>query len=170
VRGVTETADPQYRWTFDAVPAGRRVGQVYGWLFDGHGPVLVQETTGGWNLPGGSPEPVDTSCEATLRREALEESQVEIGVMAYHGYEWDPRERETALARYAGLISAFRPRHPDPDDGRLHGRWLMLLEDAVHLLSWADSGRSQGAAAAAIATGRWGIPADRPTAPPEHVD
>jgi hypothetical protein len=108
--------------------------------------------------------------EATLCREALEESQVEIGAMAYIGYEWDPRKRETALARYVGRISAFRPRHPDPDGGRLHGRWLMPLEEACHLLSWADSGRSQAAAAATIAVGRWGIPADRPTAPPEHVD
>lgn len=167
---MTETASPPYTWTTDAVPAGLVVGQVYGWLFDRDGRVLVQETTGGWNLPGGSPEPVDPSHEATLRREALEESQVELGAIAYLGYESDPRRPETALVRYVGAISAFRPRHPDPDDGRMHGRWMLPVEDASRLLDWGDAGRNQASAAAVIAEARWGIPVGRPSKPAEHMD
>lgn len=49
------------------------VVQVYGWLFDDHGRVLVQDTPDGHNLPGRSPELVDADpaakpCIGKLRR------------------------------------------------------------------------------------------------------
>lgn len=167
---VTETSSQQYVWTSEAVPEQMTVAQVYGWLFDAHGRVLIQETVRGWNLPGGTPEDYDASDEATLRREALEESQVDIERLVYLGYESGSHRDGAALARYAGSITVFRPRHPDPDGGGLHGRWLVPIEDACRLLGWGEAGRLQAAAAGEIAVSRWGLPVDRPTAPAQHQD
>ncbi|MFD7161387.1 NUDIX hydrolase [Kribbella sp. NPDC059898] len=167
---MTETASPQYVWFPYAVPANKRIAQVYGWLFDHHGRVLIQETAGGWNLPGGSPEDFDESSEATLRREALEESQVEIDDLAYLGYESGSHENNAACTRYAGLIAGFRPRHADPDGGALHGRWLVPLDEACRLLGWGEAGTRQAAAAAAAAGSRWRLPVECPTAAAQHED
>jgi 8-oxo-dGTP diphosphatase len=63
------------------------VVQVYGWLMDDAGRVLVQNTGNRFNLPGGSPEPGDADLAATVVREAMEESQVTVTEVVYLGYE-----------------------------------------------------------------------------------
>ncbi|MGC5661717.1 NUDIX hydrolase [Micromonospora sp. WMMD723] len=65
--------------------------QVYGWLFDDHGRVLVQDTPDGHNLPGGSPELVDADPAATLHREAAEESQVRRPTRCSSATSWPDR-------------------------------------------------------------------------------
>ncbi|WP_324194473.1 NUDIX domain-containing protein [Nocardia blacklockiae] len=140
------------------------MAQVYGWLFDDTGAVLIQNVGDGYNLPGGSPEPLDQGDPVrTLRREALEESQVTVADVAYLGFELVERGGSmVALVRMAGRIGEFLRRHPDPDGGRLFGRLMVPLDDAPGLLGWGLSGREQASAAERVAVARWDLPVSSP--------
>ena len=144
---------------------------MYGWLIDDAGRVLVQDTSGGFNLPGGSPEPEDRDLVATLVREADEESQVVVTEAVYLGYElWPGAGREpAAYVRMVGRNGRFDRRRPDPDDGRLHGRLMTTLAEAPGLRGWGQSGVVQAAAAGSIAERLWGLPVGAPAVPSRYV-
>ena len=168
---VTQTVEVGFAWCPRPVPAGMPVVQVYGWLLDQAGRVLVQDTGDGFNLPGGSPEPVDVDMAATVAREAMEESQVTVVDVVYLGYEQVERAGvPRALVRTVGRIGEFRPRHPDPDGGRMLGRLLTSLQKAPELLGWGRSGLAQAQAAARIARTWWGLPTDSPVLARSYVD
>jgi ADP-ribose pyrophosphatase YjhB (NUDIX family) len=168
---VTQSVDVGFAWCPKPVPQGMPVVQVYGWLLDDTGRVLVQDTGEGFNLPGGSPESIDPDLASTLAREALEESQVTVTDVAYLGYEQVERDgRPRALVRMVGRIGEFRPRHPDPDGGRLLGRLMTSLDEAPGLLGWGQSGLAQAQAASRIAGRWWEIPVERPTLPASYLD
>ncbi|MGH3822069.1 MAG: NUDIX domain-containing protein [Pseudonocardiaceae bacterium] len=150
---------------------GVPVVQVYGWLVDDAGRVLVQDTGDRFNLPGGSPEPIDADLAATVVREAMEESQVTVTDVVYLGYEQVQRAgRPRALVRTVGRIGEFHPRHPDPDGGRLFRRLMTSLAQAAGLLVWGQSGLAQAQSAALIAEERWGVPAESPALATAYVD
>ncbi|MGH3830106.1 MAG: NUDIX hydrolase [Pseudonocardiaceae bacterium] len=145
--------------------------QVYGWLVDDAGRVLLQDTGDQFNLPGGSPEPIDVDLAATVVREAMEESQVTVADVVYLGYEQVERAgRPRALVRTVGRIGEFHPRQPDPDGGRVFRRLMTSLAEAPGLLGWGPSGVAQARAAARIAQGCWGVPAESPTLASSYVD
>lgn len=169
VASVSTVDDVAYIWHETPVPAGLPVTQVYGWLLCPRtGRVLVQDDEGVWNLPGGTPEPRDTGREATLIREAFEENQVRVsaGGTAYLGYQevHRPDRAPYAQVRMAGIITGFAPRAPDPDGGRVYGRYLTSLDAAPGVLGWGEPAVLQSRAAARIARG-WGLPVDSPAAP-----
>ncbi|MEG8184191.1 NUDIX hydrolase [Nocardia terpenica] len=161
------TVEACYRWRVGPIPAGQRVVQVYGWLFDATGRVLVQDLGDGkWNLPGGTPEYHDRGdLMVTLAREAMEESQVSICSLVHLGYEECRRDGQpVALARMAGRIRTFWPSRPDSDTGRQSGRLLTSLHDAATRLAWGVSGSLQAAAAEQVAAQRWQLPIWEPSA------
>jgi 8-oxo-dGTP pyrophosphatase MutT (NUDIX family) len=82
---VTQSIDMDFTWYPKPVPEGMPVVQVYGWLLDGAGRVLVQDTGTRFNLPGGSPEHDDADLAATVAREAMEESQVTVTMWCISG-------------------------------------------------------------------------------------
>jgi 8-oxo-dGTP diphosphatase len=157
--------EDRFAWFPGPVPDGVTVAQVYGWLVDDHGRVLIQPTPEGFNLPGGSPEPHDGSLAQTLAREAMEESQVVVKSMVVLGH-----ERSTApgasdgYVRAAARIADVLERRPDPDGGRLLGRLVVAWPTAVDLLGWGRAGAEQARAAVAVAEGRWGLPVHAPRA------
>ena len=57
-----------------------KIKQVYGFLFDGGGKIVLVRPTKkrGWRLPGGGPEKEDRNWKETLIREADEEADVEV--------------------------------------------------------------------------------------------
>jgi 8-oxo-dGTP pyrophosphatase MutT (NUDIX family) len=168
---VTQSIDMDFTWYPKPVPEGMPVLQVYGWLLDGAGRVLMQDTGTRFNLPGGSPEPGDADLAATVAREAMEESQVTVTDVVYLGYEQVHRAGQLhALVRTVGRIGEFHPRHPDPDGGRLFRRLMTSLRDAPSLLGWGSSGLAQAQAATQVAQRRWGIPAESPTLAASYVD
>lgn len=115
VCGRTQIVDVDFMWCPRPVPEGLPVIQVYGWLVDDAGRVLVQDTGDRFNLPGGSPEPIDVDLAATVVREAMEESQVTVTDVVYLGYEQVQRAgRPQALVRTVGRIGEFRPRWAGP--------------------------------------------------------
>jgi 8-oxo-dGTP pyrophosphatase MutT (NUDIX family) len=168
---VTQTADVDFMWCPRPVPEGLPVVQVYGWLMDDAGRVLVQDTGTRFNLPGGSPEPGDADLAATVAREAMEESQVTVTDVVYLGYEQVLRVgRPQALVRTVGRIGEFRPRQLDTDSGRLFRRLMTSFAKAPGLLGWGPSGVAQAQAATRIAEGWWGVPAESPALATSYVD
>jgi hypothetical protein len=166
-----QIVDVGFAWCPQPVPDGVPVVQMYGWLLDDAGRVLVQDTGTRFNLPGGSPEPGDADLAATVAREALEESQVTVTEVVYLGYEQVQRAgQQQALVRTVGRIGQFNPRHPDPDGGRLFRRLMTPLRDAPGLLGWGCSGLAQAQAATRIAQGWWGLPVGAPALPSSYVD
>ncbi|MGC4886635.1 NUDIX hydrolase [Micromonospora sp. DT227] len=157
----------RFEWIAGSPAPTTTVVQVYGWLFDDHGRVLVQDTPQGHNLPGGSPELIDADAAATLHREAAEESQVRLTDPVLLGHEL---AGDRAYLRMAARIVGFDARHPDPDGGRLLGRRLVPVTDVPLMLGWGESGAQQAALAAQIAESRWRLPARSPSAPATVVD
>jgi 8-oxo-dGTP diphosphatase len=133
-------------WIEADVPAYLQIRQVYGFIFDLYGRILVQEDDGRHNLPGGKPSEGENFIE-TLTREVLEESQVIFGWTNYLGYQHIMSDEEIAQVRYAALLDRLLPAAPDPVTGRQYGR-LWVPPMAVNaLLGWGESGTLQVEAA-----------------------
>ncbi|QVJ03300.1 NUDIX hydrolase [Nocardiopsis eucommiae] len=161
-----------YSWHEAAEPPPfMPIRQVYGYLFDSRGRVVVlyDEDLAGWNLPGGSPDEGDAGDRnVTLAREAAEEVQVSITNPTYLGYQRvDSAERAPyAQLRMAARVEHLGSRAPDPDGARVHPRRLCPFPEAVELLGWGPSAERQFACAAATARG-WGLPVG--SAQPIHI-
>ena len=133
-------------WIEADVPAQLQVLQVYGFIFDLSGRILVQDDEGHYNLPGGKPYEGETFVE-TLTREAAEESQVRFNWTNYLGYQHIQGDEEFAQVRYAALLDLLLPAAPDHASGRQYGR-LWVPPMAVNaLLGWGESGTMQVEAA-----------------------
>ncbi|MFJ3234649.1 NUDIX hydrolase [Streptomyces sp. NPDC086787] len=145
-------------WNAAQVPGGLRVRQVYGFLFDDEGRVLLQDDLGRYNLPGGKPE-AGEDFQATLARECIEESQVEIGTATYMGYVLveEPGAEPYAQVRMAARITRFLDRAPDESTGRVYARLMTPIEHAPGLLDWGAHGSAQAETAAEVARRDLGI-------------
>jgi ADP-ribose pyrophosphatase YjhB (NUDIX family) len=129
-------------WIDVDVPAHLPVLQVYGFIFDLNGRILVQDDERHYNLPGGKPHEGESFVE-TLTREASEESQVKFNWTKYLGYQLVQGEEEFAQVRYAALLDHVLPAAMDPAGGRQYGR-LWVPPMAVNaLLGWGESGMLQ---------------------------
>ena len=129
-------------WIEADVPVQLQVLQVYGFIFDLSGRILVQEDEGHYNLPGGKPNEGETFVD-TLTREAAEESQVRFNWANYLGYQHVQADEEFAQVRYAALLDHLLPVAPDPASGRQYGRLWVPPMEVNALLGWGDSGRLQ---------------------------
>lgn len=163
-------------WHPGPPPVGIPVTGAAGWLVDPvDGRVLIQqrETADGrpqFALPGGRCEPTDGDDPlATLVREAIEESQVEIdaasavylGCQIITGHPDLPEPH--AKARFVVPISLYEPIAPDIDDpaGRTYRRLMTSISDAARLLGRGRAGRHE-ASAALVAARALGICVDSP--------
>lgn len=152
-----------YLWHGDRhPPADLPITQVYGYVFDDQGRVVILQDEGVWNAPGGTPEPeIDLNSVATLEREVWEEVQVRFDDPVYLGYQsvgedgWPPLR---AQLRMAARLVEVGERAPDPDNGRVHVRHRCSLPEAEHLLNWGAPAREQFKRAAKVAERRWRIP------------
>ncbi len=133
-------------WIDADVPTQLQVHQVYGFIFDIDGRILVQEDEGRHNLPGGKPSAGENFVE-TLTREAAEESQVIISWTNYLGYQHIQGNEEFAQVRYAALLDRLLPAAPDPASGRQYGRFWVPPMAVNALLGWGESGALQVEAA-----------------------
>jgi 8-oxo-dGTP diphosphatase len=140
--------------------------QVYGWLFDVHGRVLVQQSSTGFHLPGGCPRPGDRDPHATLVRQAEEESQADVKASAILGYEENEGSggRPVALVWMVGRLGGLLSDRWAPGRARVSARRLTDLPTAMRLLGWDEVRRSQGRAAGQAAMRLWGLPILAPAA------
>jgi 8-oxo-dGTP pyrophosphatase MutT (NUDIX family) len=144
----------EFSWHTSKTPPGMRVSQVYGFLFDLQGRVLLRVDGTKHSLPGGRPEPQEQSLETTLRRECIEEVNVSIDDPLYLGYQRVDDLDGTppyAQVRMVARIKAIGPLRPDPDTGRTYRRLLTSAANAGGLLSWGDLGHEQARAASRLA-------------------
>ncbi|MCK9870301.1 NUDIX hydrolase [Nocardiopsis dassonvillei] len=154
-----------YAWHPNLLPpAGMRIGQVYGYVFDDLGRVVVHydQGPGAWNLPGGSPEPEDGGDPVvTLRREVWEEVQITITEPVYIGYQsvHRPGAEPYAQLRMVARLDQVGAREVDPAAGRVHVRRRCPFPVAVDLLGWGAAAVPQLNSALQAAAGL-GVPVD----------
>lgn len=140
-----------YRWIESVVPEGLGVRQVYGFIFNLDGRILLLKDEGKYNLPGGNPQHGENLFE-TLAREAKEEVQVTISSSEYLGYQLIADDEEFAQVRLACLVDEIFPSRVDPSTGRMYSRhWIPPIQ-ANKWLGWGDSGDRQIESAIKVAS------------------
>lgn len=155
-----------YQWIESEVPKGLEIRQVYGFIFNFDGRILLLEDRGKYNLPGGKPEN-DESMSQTLIREAEEEVQITIASLNYLGYQLITVDEEFAQVRLVGLIDQITPSASDPSTGRKYARLWVPPIHTNDLLNWGESGRQQITTAIAAAA-RLGVTWDG--SPREYIE
>ncbi|MEU6245689.1 NUDIX hydrolase [Streptomyces sp. NPDC047024] len=136
----------------------KTVHQVWGWLTDPHGRVLVVlDANDAPSLPGGRPEPGESLTE-TLAREAMEEAAARHGKPTVLGFQKVTEAGQTPYRqmRMAAPLLAIGPAAPDPDTGETYRRVLVPAAHANLLLGWGPEGDAQAAAVATAFPGRHG--------------
>ena len=129
-------------WLESDVPEGLAVRQVYGFILNQVGQILLFEDAGLYNLPGGKPEHDETVSE-TLIREAKEEVQVTITAIDYLGYQLITDNEDFAQVRLVCLVDEIFPIEADPGTGRDYSRLWVPPTQANALLNWGESGAGQ---------------------------
>jgi 8-oxo-dGTP pyrophosphatase MutT (NUDIX family) len=140
-----------YRWIGSEVPEDLDIRQVYGFVFNPNGQILLLEDEGIFNLPGGKPENGESMLE-TLSREAAEETQITITSPEYLGYQLITTEEEFAQVRMIALVDQILPPKPDPSTGREYLRLWVPPKQSNELLNWGESGDLQIASAVKAAS------------------
>jgi 8-oxo-dGTP pyrophosphatase MutT (NUDIX family) len=153
-----------YTWHDGEVPEWIMIKQVYGLVFaeDGRLMLRTEEKAGEtkYSLAGGRPEPSDDSIEDTLCRELLEEINITIRKPKIVGYQLVDEEDGSspfAQVRMVAMIDEIGEARPDPDNGRIYGRFLTSPLEAVKLLGWGEVGYLQIKEAMRIASEGFGI-------------
>ncbi len=144
-----------YRWIETDVPRDLEVRQVYGYIFNQAGNILLMNDEGKCNLPGGGPESGESFAE-TLIRETAEEIQVTITSLEYLGYQLITDTEEYAQVRLVCQLDQISPSKADPSTGRIYSRFWMPPIDANELLEWGESGDQQIESAIKRAS-KWGV-------------
>ncbi|NLJ04860.1 MAG: NUDIX hydrolase [Exilispira sp.] len=123
------------------------IKQVYGFLFDNFGRILVHDDLGRFNLPGGKPEKDETVIQ-TLERECIEESQVTFKEPELIGFQLVENDKDYNYKPYIQLrfiakIDQLFPLLPDPVTSRAYKRSLVSISQVNTLLKWGEAGRVQ---------------------------
>ena len=140
-----------HHWISTEVPNGLEVRQVYGFIFDADGRILLLEDQGKYNLPGGKPEKGESLAE-TLCREVFEEVQITISSPRYLGYQFISVGEKFAQVRLVAEIDQVQKAAPDSSTGRQYKRLLVPPIQVSELLKWGKSGDQQIASAIATAS------------------
>lgn len=132
----------------DDVSDYKPVTQVYGICFNEKGEILVHSDAGSaWGIPGGTPEEGE-NFEETLRRELLEEVDVEVEKCIPLGAQLvsvpnNPNKVQGDRfyqLRYVCIGTKALPQTPDPDNGRVHDRKFVPMEQITEVVKWGKSG------------------------------
>lgn len=124
-----------------AVPPGIAVKQVHGLIFTRDGRLLLRRDGEHYSLAGGKPEPDDGGLEGTLRKELLEEVNIEIEPPVLIGYQLVDEQNGShpyAQVRMAAFLKNVGPSRPDPATGRTYERLWVPPSRAVSLLDWGQ--------------------------------
>ena len=132
-----------YTWHKGAMPDDLPVRQVYGIAFAQDGRIFLRIDNGRYKLTGGRPEGAETF-EETLRREYLEEANIELEDLRYLGYLAVEDGNETyAQVRMIARIKKIHENRIDPDTGRMYGRVLVDADDVKEYLGYSDEAGNQ---------------------------
>ncbi len=125
----------------------RNVTQVYGIIFNKKGQILlVNIKKGNWSLPGGTPEQTDKSYEDTLKREVLEEADIEIDKIIPLGYQnscfIDEKNSDHQQLRYLATVKKILPQTEDPAYGIISKRKFISPRDFLKYCHWGKIGEA----------------------------
>lgn len=135
----------KYDWKREKVPQDLVIRQVYGVAFSNDGNILLRVEDNKYKLTGGRPEEDDKSYEETLKREYLEELNVELESIYYLGYllvEEDNNEKY-AQVRMIAKIKNIGESKPDPDNGKIYKRFMSSIEMVKNYLNYPDLAGNQ---------------------------
>lgn len=131
---------------FSKIPKNR-VNGIYCVPFDKNGRILIVDVkeNNGWAIPGGGVENGESYFE-TLRRECMEEADMEIYDMKPLGYnetvEIDENGKENVIyrLRYFARIAKLNKQTTDPATGFIAFRKLIKPEDFAFYCPWGFQG------------------------------
>ena len=128
----------KYTWFRDSVPKELPVKQVYGIVFSIDGRVILRKETGKYKLTGGTPENIETF-EETLKREYIEELNIELEDIFYLGYlEVNDNAEKYAQVRMIAKIKNIHDCRPDPATGMIYERELVHVDKIALYLNYPD--------------------------------
>lgn len=122
------------------------VTQVYGYIFDDKGRLLLVNPKTTWRLPGGHPEPEDKNFEQTLIREADEEADVDIKNIIPLGYikviplDKNSKEKIHYLLRYVAKLKIVKKQTIDVAEGIINDRKFINVKDFSKYCKWGEMG------------------------------
>ena len=126
-----------YTWHNDPVPMDLEVRQVYGFAFM-EDKVILRIENNKYKLTGGKPELGETF-EQTLKREYIEELNVELEDVYYLGYLLvEDNNDRYAQVRMVARIKNIMENHLDPATGKMYGRELINLDKLKEYLNYSD--------------------------------
>lgn len=119
------------------------ITQVYGVCFDDKGKILIINIEKDWLLPGGHPKK-NEDFEETLKREALEEGDIEICDLKPLGYQkiWEKNKKKAIYQlRYFARISRIRKQTIDPATGKIPERKFIKPSEFLRYCPWGRIGK-----------------------------
>ena len=126
----------KYTWYNNQVPNNINVRQVYGIVFSDDYKVLLRIEDNKYELTGGKPEE-NESYEETLKREYIEELNVELDDCHYLGYLFvEDNDEKYAQVRMIAKIKSINENHIDPATGKMYGRELVNNDKVKELLNY----------------------------------
>ena len=128
----------KYTWYNNPVPNDLKVRQVYGVAFNYDGRIILRIENNKYKLTGGKPEE-NESYEETLKREYMEELNVELDACHYLGYLLvEENNDKYAQVRMIAKIKSINENHVDPATGEMYGRELVNTDKVKELLGYQD--------------------------------
>lgn len=119
----------------------KNVKQIYGILFNEKGEILIVNTVGNWQLPGGTPEKNET-WEETLIREVKEEASAEIEKITPLGYQIvcelknNIKGSEFSQLRFAAKIKKLNKMAIDPATNKVPERKFIAVSEFSKYCPW----------------------------------
>jgi 8-oxo-dGTP pyrophosphatase MutT (NUDIX family) len=128
----------KFTWFRNSVPEQLPVKQVYGIAFSADNRVVLRIEDGKYKLTGGKPENAETF-EETLRREYIEELNIELEDFYYLGHLLvEDNSDKYAQVRMIAKIKAIYDSHIDPATGKVYGRELVTVDRVKDYLNYSD--------------------------------
>lgn len=133
-----------YKWYKEMVPKDITIRQVYGIVFSESGEVVLRVDNDKYKLTGGKPEAKDANLEETLKREYLEELNIEIKDIYYLGYLLVEENNERyAQVRMIAKVNKIGNNRPDLDNGKMYKRFIANQNNLKKYLQYSDVAGNQ---------------------------
>jgi len=126
----------------------KKIEQVYGFIFDNGGKILLVNINNKWGLPGGTPETYDANWKETLKREVLEEADVEIEniipgfYLIFKGLD-NKKAIKGIAVRCIANVKSVKSRTIDPATNKINKRKFVSKDQFIKSCHWGKNGEIQ---------------------------
>ncbi len=129
----------KFTWNNCVVPHNLKIKQVYGVVFSDDKRILLRLDDNKYKLTGGKPEE-NESYEETLKREYIEELNIELEDIHYLGYLLveENNIEPYAQVRMIGKIKNINKNRHDIDTGKQYKRFLSSINNVKKYLNYED--------------------------------